>query len=68
VVDPIRLVSLTMVLLGLFYGLFLVGLYFARRFLPEAQGLYDVLIEPFLLFPAAALAFIVALSVLGSVR
>jgi hypothetical protein len=68
VVDPIHLISLTMVLLGLFYGLFLVGLYFARRYLPEAQGLYDALIEPFLLFPAAALAFIVALSLLGSAK
>jgi hypothetical protein len=63
-VDPIRLIALTLVLFALFYILMLGGIYVARRYLPEARGVYDALLEPFLFFPAAALAFIVALSFL----
>ncbi len=67
-VDPIRLIALTVVLFALFYLLLLGGLYLARRYLPEARGLYDVLIEPFLFFPAATLAFILALSLLNHTK
>ncbi len=67
-VDPIRLLALTAVLFVLFYVLLLGGLFLARRYLPDARGLYDTIMEPFLFFPAAAFAFLVALSLLSRAK
>jgi polyferredoxin len=66
--DPIRLLALTVVLFALFYLLLLSGVYLARRYLPEAHGLYDTVMEPFLIFPAAVLAFVVALALRSSIK
>lgn len=60
-VNPIWLILWTIVLFVPIYFLLIAGLYLARRYLPEANGLLDTTIAPILFFPAAACAFVIAL-------
>jgi hypothetical protein len=60
-INPILLIVWTVVLFVPIYLALIGGLYLARRYLPEARGLYDLAIEPILFFPAAACAFVIAL-------
>jgi hypothetical protein len=57
----VGLIVLTIVLFVPIYLMLIGGLYFARRYLPEARGLLDTAIDPILFFPAAAFAFLIAL-------
>lgn len=60
-INPILLIVWTVVLFVPIYLALIGGLYLARRYLPEARGLYDMAIEPILFFPAAICAFLIAL-------
>ena len=60
-INPILLIVWTVVLFVPIYLALVGSLYLARRYLPEARGLYDLAIEPILFFPAAACAFVIAL-------
>lgn len=62
-INPILLIVWTAVLFVPIYLALIGGLYLARRYLPEARGLYDMAIEPILFFPAAICAFLIALVV-----
>ncbi len=60
-VNPITLIVLSAVLFIPIYAVLLGGLYLARRYIPEARGIFDMAIEPILFFPAAVCAFLLAL-------
>ncbi|MDL1894760.1 hypothetical protein FBQ82_00665 [Anaerolineae bacterium CFX7] len=62
---PINLISLiiwTGMLFIPIYAVLLGTVYLARRYIPEARGIFDMAIEPILFFPAAVSAFLIALN------
>ena len=61
-INPISLIVWTAVLFIPIYAAFLGTLYLARRYIPEARGIFDMAIEPILFFPAAVCAFLIALN------
>lgn len=62
-INPISLFVWTAVLFIPIYAALLGGLYLARRYIPEAHGIFDIAIEPILFFPAAVCAFLIALNI-----
>lgn len=62
-INPISLVIWTSVLFIPIYAALLGGLYLARRYIPEARGIFDLAIEPILFIPAAVCAFLIALAI-----
>ncbi len=60
-INPISLIVWTGVLFIPIYALLLGTLYFGRRYIPEARGIFDMAIEPILFFPAAMCAFLIAI-------
>lgn len=60
-INPILLIVWTIVLFVPIYLALIGGLYLARRYMPEACGIYDMAIEPILFFPTAVCAFAIAL-------
>lgn len=61
-INPISLIAWTAVLFIPIYAALLGGLYLARRYIPEARGIFDMALEPILFFPAAVCAFLIALN------
>ncbi len=60
-INPFALIVWTAVLFIPIYAALLGGLYLARRYIPEARGIFDMAIEPILFFPAVVCAFFIAL-------
>jgi hypothetical protein len=62
-INPISLIVWTALLFIPIYAALLGGLYLARRYIPEARGIFDMAIEPILFFPAVVCAFLIALNI-----
>ena len=60
-INPIALFVWTAMLFIPIYAALIGGLYLARRYIPEARGIFDMAVEPILFFPAAVCAFLIAL-------
>ena len=60
-INPISLFVWTALLFIPIYAVLLGTLYLARRYIPEARGIFEMAIEPILFFPAAVCAFFIAL-------
>ena len=61
-INPISLFVWTAVLFIPIYAALIGGLYLARRYIPEARGIFEMTIEPILFFPAVVCAFLIALN------
>ena len=62
-INPISLIIWTGMLFIPIYAVLLGTVYLARRYIPEARGIFDMAIEPILFFPAAVCAFLIALTI-----